>query len=254
MIRFSIVVMFFVVSLGFSQTKTGKEKSRFPNEINQMFNAHGSYLQWSKMHQLSFDLIKKSGEKETHLIELKSRKSLITSSNFVIGFDGHDVWLNKESKFPATRARFYHNLYFYFYAMPFVLGDPGITYSRVNDLKFEGKNYPGFKISYNTNVGDSPDDNYFIYFDKNTHQMVWLGYTVTYGDNKPSTEIHYIKYTDWTTVNGLLLPRKLQWYDSKNNLPNTPSNSVEFDNISVLKDKVKMSKFKKPTDALIGEK
>ena len=52
--------------------------------------------------------------------------------------------------------------------MPFVLGDPGIQYSKAKDLKFEGKSYTGFKISYGDNIGDSPDDNYFVYIDKKT--------------------------------------------------------------------------------------
>lgn len=249
-----VALMFFMSSFVFSQTNFNEKSNRFPVAINQIFDTHGSYEKWDQMNQLSFDLLKKGGVNETHLIDLKSRKSLITSSNFVIGFDGYDVWLNKEAKFPIHKARFYHNLYFYFYAMPFVLGDPGITYTKIKDLNFENNTYAGYKISYGNNIGDSPDDNYFIYCNKNTQQMVWLGYTVTYGNDKPSTEIHYIKYTDWNTINGLLLPTKLQWYDSKDNLPSTQSNSANFVNISISNDIVEIAKFQKPAEALIGRK
>lgn len=62
--------------------------------------------------------------------------------------------------------------------------------------------------------------------------------------NKPSTEIHYIKYTDWITVNGLLLPKKLQWYDAKNNLPNKPKSSADFRNIKVSKQAENVTLFK----------
>ena len=227
---------------------------RFPNKLNSMFTAHGTYKRWDAMNQLSFDLLKKGGATETHLVDLKSRKTLISSSKFTIGFDGTAVWMNAEGKFPVERARFYHNLYFYFYGMPFVLGDPGITYSKINDLSFENRTYSGYKIAYGNNVGDSPEDNYFVYIDKTTHQMAWLGYTVTYGDDKPSTEIHYIKYTDWQKVNGLLFPKKLQWYDSENNLPVTSSNAADFENISVSEKIIDASKFVKPVDGLIGEK
>ena len=75
-----------------------------------------------------------------------------------------------------------------------------------------------------------------------------------YGDDKPNTEIHYIKYTDWQKVNGLLLPKKLQWYDSENNLPVTSSNVADFENISVSEKMIDASKFVKPVDGLIGEK
>jgi len=259
--KFIVIVLFLISFLGFAQTVKDVNKvsdvsitERFPNKLNDMFIAHGSYERWDTMSQLSFDLLKKGGVTETHLIDLKSRKTLITSSKFIIGFDGNDVWMNKDGKFPVERARFYHNLYFYFYAMPFVLGDPGISYSRVKDLSFENKTYTGYKITYGSNVGDSPEDNYFVYFDKATHQMTWLGYTVTYGDDKPSTEIHYIKYIDWQKANGLLLPKKLQWYDSENNLPVTPSNVADFESISVFSGIIDASKFLIPEDGLIGEK
>jgi hypothetical protein len=259
--KFSVIVLFLISFFGFSQINKEVSKipnvsitERFPEKLNRMFSAHGTYEYWDTMNQLSFDLLKKGGATETHLVDLKSRKTLISSSKFTIGFDGNDVWMNAEGKFPIERARFYHNLYFYFYAMPFVLGDPGITYSKVKDLSFENKTYTGYKITYSSNVGDSPDDNYFVYFDKASQQMSWLGYTVTYGDDKPSTEIHYIKYTDWQKVNGLLLPKKLQWYDSENNLPVTPSNAADFENISVSEKMIEASKFVKPVDGLVGEK
>ena len=84
--------------------------------------------------------------------------------------------------------------------------------------------------------------------------MTWLGYTVTYGDDKPSTEIHYIKYTNWLNVNDMLLPKKLQWYDSENNLPSTPSNSAEFENVYISETLILPEVFAKPVDAVIGEK
>lgn len=257
----SVIAILFISFYGFSQTSnkvsevsTNNITERFPNNLNSMFTAHGTYEYWDTMNLLSFDLLKKGGATETHLIDLKSRKTLISSTKFTIGFDGSEVWMNKEGKFPIERARFYHNLYFYFYAMPFVLGDPGIVYSKVADLYFENKTYIGYKISYGSEIGDSPDDNYFVYFDKTNRQMTWLGYTVTYGDNKPSTEIRYIKYADWKNVNGLLLPKKLQWYDSENNLPVKPSNIADFGNISISKKMIETSKFVKPIDGLVGKK
>lgn len=247
---YSLVLGVLFVSLSFAQ----ESQSNYPEGINKMFDAHGTYKLWSDMQHMSFELLKNERPNEKHTINLKSRKTLIESSGFTIGFDGKDVWMNKDGKFPIERARFYHNLYFYFYAMPFVLGDPGITYTKVNDLKFDGESYTGFMISYGENVGDSPDDNYFVYLDKKTHQMVWLGYTVTYGDDKPSTEIHYIKYVDWTSINGLLLPKTLQWYDSKMNLPNSPTNKAGFENVMVSKQEIEASKFMKPSDGIIGVK
>lgn len=252
--NFSLITILLINVLGFSQTNQENKLNRFPNKLENMFTAHGSYEIWDKMNQLSFNLIKKNGVRENHKIDLKSRKTLITSSKFIIGFDGNEVWMNAEGKFPIERARFYHNLYFYFYAMPFVLGDPGISYKKVKDLNFENINYTGYKVTYGSEIGDSPDDNYFVYFDKKSNQMAWLGYTVTYGEAKPSTEIHYIKYTNWENINGLVLPKRLQWYETFNNLPSTPSNIANFDNISISDKILNPTIFIKPLDALIGNK
>ena len=191
---------------------------------------------------------------EHHLVDLKSRKTVLSSDKYTIGFDGKDVWLTKDSEFPPDRARFYHNLYFYFYAMPFILSDDGIVYNMVDDLQIGDKSYPGIKISYNNNVGDSPDDNYFIYYDPETYKMTWLGYTVTYGDDKPSTEVHYINYKDWQEVNGLVLPKVLEWYSVENNLPKDPTGSQEFKLVIVSKEKPDSKLFEKPEDGLIGKK
>jgi hypothetical protein len=43
--------------------------------------------------------------------------------------------------------------------MPFVLGDPGISYEDLADKEILGLNYGVIKISYGAGVGDSPKDN-----------------------------------------------------------------------------------------------
>ncbi|WP_262712865.1 hypothetical protein [Polaribacter sp. IC073] len=40
------------------------------------------------------------------------------------------------------------------------MADNGIVYEKIADLLFKGTKYPGYEISYNANVGASPDDNY----------------------------------------------------------------------------------------------
>ena len=118
--------------------------------------------------------------KETHTTNLYSRKDRIDASNFSMGFDGEQVWLLDENGNYKGDPVFYHNLIFYFYAMPFILADNGIVYGETEDLVFQGKRYPGIRISYEVGVGTSYKDEYFIHYDPETYQMTWLGYTVTY--------------------------------------------------------------------------
>jgi hypothetical protein len=191
-----------------TETKLAIKKENFPAEIAKIIQKHGGIELWRKQKTLSFN----KGE-EVHSVDLHSRKTVINSPNYSLGFDGKDIWLHeaKEKSF-KSRKDFYYNLYFYFYAMPFVLADDGIMYDKTDDLVFEGKNYPGIKISYKANIGSSPDDNYVIYYNKDTYQMEWLAYTVTFNSKKPSEKYRMIKYHDWISVNNLLLPKAITWY------------------------------------------
>lgn len=225
----------------------------FPDGITKIFDAHGTYKNWNSKQTLIYTIPSEENA-ETHIVDLKNRKTLITSNDYTIGYDGSDVWMNKEGKYKGN-PRFYHNLYFYFYAMPFILGDKGITYDAAEDLIVEGKTYPGFKISYGENVGDSPDDNYFIHFDSDSGKMVWLGYTVTYFNGEPSDKISYIHYKDWNEVNGLLLPKSIQWYTVEEGVPTTPrGEALTFEDISVSEIKTDANKFSKIEGAIIATK
>ena len=140
------------------------KKENFPDELAKVFAKHGGINTWRKAQVLSFN----KGE-EVHTTDLHSRKIVINSPKYSIGFDGNEVWLDeeKEGDYKGNKD-FYYNLYFYFYAMPFVLADNGITYDKVDDLTFEETNYPGYKISYASNKGTSPDDNYIVYYNPKT--------------------------------------------------------------------------------------
>lgn len=191
-----------------------------PASFNKVLDAHGGLATWQSQQSMSYVVAAKG---ETHKIDLPSRKILLENEKYTIGYDGKDVWLKQDSAYYSGSARFYHNLYFYFITMPFVLADPGIRYEELAPLSFEGLEYPGIKIAYEANVGDSPDDNYILYYHPETYQMTWLAYTVTYQSKAPSDNFRLIRYSDWKTVNGNLLPHQLQWYDYKEGVIGEPS-------------------------------
>ena len=202
----------------------------YPESISKIFEAHGGIDVWNTMETLVFEMEMAEG-KEITTTNLKSRKSLIETDKFKIGFDGKNVWLKQDTLEYKGNAKFYYNLMSYFYAMPFILGDDGIIYENVDPLVFEGKEYPGIKISYNTGVGESPEDEYVLYYDSETNKMTWLSYTVTYFSKEKSKEFRFIKYSNWQTIEGLLLPETLTWYNYENNLPTTKRNDLKFTNI-----------------------
>ena len=135
---------------------------------------------------------------------------------------------------------------FYFYAMPFVLADDGITYTNVDALEFEGKSYPGIKISYGADIGASPDDEYILYYDAETNKMAWLAYTFTYGSNEKNSNWSFIRYTDWQNVDGLVLPKTLSWFKAEGFKIGEKRNDLEFADIKISKESKADAKFEKP--------
>ena len=228
--------------------------TNYPDAMSAIFKAHGGMDNWNKMNNLCFEMEGRAGV-ETHTTSLKDRKSKIEAKDWTIGYDGPDVWLlqNQEEAFKGN-ARFYHNLMFYFCAMPFIVGDDGIQYEAVPPTELDGVMYPGIKISYNAGVGDSPDDEYIVYYDDATKQMTWLGYTVTYRSQEKSDKWSFIKYADWQEVNGLVLPKKLTWYNVEEGKPTTERNDMLFTKVTSTETVLTPAVFEKPDQAVVVEK
>lgn len=219
-------------TVDYSEESLDVTTSIYPENISKVFDAHGGLEKWNAMKTLSFTMEKPNG-KEVTTVDLKTRAELIDMPTHMQGYDGSSIWIKEkaDNKNDGSRAKFYRGLMMYFYAMPFIVADDGIIYEDAEPLNFEGKNYPGILISYEAGVGTSPDDQYIIYYDEETGQMEWLGYTVTFGKDEKSKDFHFIRYNNWQTVNGLVVPKSIDWYKYENNLPTEKRNTVEFTNV-----------------------
>jgi hypothetical protein len=225
-------------------------KRDFPPAMDRVFDAHGSYAKWAQQQYLTFTLPKPDGN-EIHEIALWSRKDRVHTDKFSFGFDGKDVWIKQDSAYFKGNPRFYHNLMFYFYAMPFVLGDPGVIYEPTEDLVYQDTIYCGLKVSFEAEVGETPEDNYFLYFHPETGRMAWLGYTVTFFSGAPSDKVSYIHYAGWQDFDGLLLPTRLEWHEYKDGNLGKMTNGVSFTDIQVAETIPNPTNFLKPEGATI---
>ena len=220
------------------------KKENFPVDLALVFKTHGGIDIWRNLQILSFNY----GE-EVHTVDLHSRKTVVNTPTYSLGFDGKEVWLDEGGKGAYKgNATFYYNLYFYFYAMPFVLGDTGIIYEKVDELIFEGIKYPGYKISYEADIGASTDDTYMVYYNSKNYQMEWLAYTVTFAAKESNDDYHLIKYNKWEAVDGFLLPKEITWYkmDEKGMPTKAAGDPVEFTLPLVSKGQLADSFFEKP--------
>jgi len=221
--------------------------------IYKVFEAHGGLETWKKKRTLAFTLPKENAP-ETHTVDLYSRREKIETPEFAMGFDGEDFWLLDDNKTYQGDPIFYHNLMFYFYSMPFVLADDGIDYSETEDLQFEGKSYPGVQITYKDGIGVSSKDEYYLHYDPETHQMAWLGYTVTYRSGEKSDNIRWIRYNDWMETEGLQLPKSITWHAYEGRIIKDPKDPTTFENVMVSESPKPSTFYSKPENAKVVAK
>ena len=225
----------------------------YPASMASIFNAHGSIAKWNAMNNLCFTM-DNNGSQEVHTIDLKNRNEKIEHKDWSIGSFENKSWvLENEPEAYKGNAIFYKNLMFYFYAMPFVVGDDGVVYTEMPQTELEGVMYNTTKISFEDGIGYSSTDEYIIYSDPATHQMTWLAYTVTGNSGKKSDRWSYIKYAEWQEINGLQLPKKLTWYAVEENRPTTAKADRTFDKVTVTKTELNNSVFQKPAAAVSVE-
>ncbi len=248
--RTSICVLLIITAFSCKNSNV-ENHQEYNKDISKIFEAHGGIDTWNDMHMISYEIVKEGGN-EKQVIDLKNRNERIDASNFTMGYDGKNFWLEADSTYKGNPI-FYKNLMFYFYAMPFVLGDPGIIYTETKELEYNGKLYPGIKISYESGVGVSSDDEYFIHYNPTTYQMEWLGYTVTYFSKEKSKKISWIRYDDWQEINDLRLPKSLAWYNVEENLPIDERSRREFINVQLNQESLDSHFFTKTENATIIE-
>jgi len=258
-----LVLFLLSASLLFSCTEGQKSNENSPNEpqtreypelFQQVLDAHGGIEQWNKMRLLEYDLYMDTTFVDHQTIDLKNRKVLLKNEEYSVGFDGSQVWyIGNEEEFSGGSAKFYHNLQFYFFSLPFAFADPGVIYEELEDREFQGKTYDVLRFIYESGVGDSPDDEYIIYVDQETHQMELLLYTVTYFSGKPEDKYGARWYSEWQDVNGVKLPlvsRRYKWTgDSLGDLyyPN------RYLNVVLKEGEPDQSQFAKPENAKISD-
>lgn len=180
-----------------------------PTFLNTL-DYHGLNI-WREAKAIEFT-VKTDNGNESYQVDLDSRSTMVSADDFTIfkNMDGCYVAPNLEAF--KSNPFFYHSVYYYFVSMPFVLADPGINYETLGDFAIDDTLFHGVKISYNDGVGDASKDEYIVLSDKETHEMRYLLYTVTYFTNERSTEWGAKRYGKWKRINGILLPTELISY------------------------------------------
>ena len=164
--------------------------------------AHNKAAFMSK-EAISFDINLKFGGNS----RLEGKVSMTTNSTKVrvdksdgtsIIYDGQEVFITPESA-NAEGARFDIFTWQYFFAMPFKLTDPGTIWDKEQKRTLDSLEYDTARLSFESNVGDSPDDWYVVYKDPQTNRLKAASYIVTFSKEREKAEEdpHAIIYSDY---------------------------------------------------------
>ena len=239
----------FLAACSSGDENSADKKPAYPDYFGKVLQAHGELEKWKQMGTLQYRL-QKDDQTEIHLIDLTNRKDLIKTSNYTLGYNGEKVWVSPEAAaFPGKSAKFYHNLYFYFLSIPFVLADPGVTYEQLENMELQGKQYQQIEVAFGEGVGDSPEDKYRLLINPETNQLEWLLYTVTFFDGQPSDKFNALKYDDYQEHKGLLFPHKLTGYAYEEGQVGEVRYVVHFDQLQLAEEQPDQQQFEMPQQA-----
>ncbi len=198
-----IIVLICVLTSSCSYQQTSESLS--PHE--KMIKSHGGLETWHTFETLTFNRTS-SSDTAWHIVDLKTRDEIMTdSSSYTVIFKRDKVLiLPDEEAFGASDPVFYKNLWPYFYALPFLSADPGVNKEYLGETSFNGTSYDRIRLTFNPNTGDSPDDQYILWINKNSGLLDWINYSVTYFDKENATKYNAIVYDGWEEVDGLKMP------------------------------------------------
>ncbi|MFT4978948.1 MAG: hypothetical protein ACI8S6_004858 [Myxococcota bacterium] len=199
-------------------------------QLMNIIHAHGGFEPWFTPGTIAFDFDYQTESQSDKRRYTRSRVDLWSSravqeelgegADARLGWDGQQSWIVPDrAAFPAP-PRFWATTPYYFVAIPWVLGDPGVSVAAkpaemVQDPELGERELGVLEISFEANTGDSPDDRYVIYYDLQTNLVEAVRYTVTYegfhpdGGQSPAKILFYRQREE---VSGLLLATHYDGY------------------------------------------
>jgi len=200
-----------------NQKTQEKEAKQFPKAFEKGLEAHGGLDKWNAYGTLTFNEI--YGEDTVfHIIDLKNRNERMEKKgDYKIGFtsDSTSIYPDANS-FPHENPKFFHNLRFYFFSLPFVTADDGAHQEVLEPRDMNGITYNRVKITFGDGVGTASKDQYILWFDNETNLLKMINYSITYFDEANADKYNAIVYSKWETISGLTVPVEMIGYKWEN--------------------------------------
>ncbi|MEP5612351.1 MAG: hypothetical protein ABJP45_08875 [Cyclobacteriaceae bacterium] len=227
-----IAVVTFVGAMSCINAQANYESTEIKRITTKMTEAHGGLEKWRDSPSLYFEtnLVAHNGMfpeyNEQVTIHPISRKTYVDfpdeagNSRRQLAHDGEKAWaVGAGSGLEMAPARFTCWRNFYLLNLPFVMHDAGVTVSDLREVRIPGKKMDGYsvKLTFGGDVGDSSNDFYLLYINKNTFRLEGAEYNMTYASMLPkgleSLPASVLTFETFEKVEGLLLPTsyKVHW-------------------------------------------
>ena len=187
--------------------------------LARTLEAHGGLDRWRQQRIFSYTLngfpLSSQVAKPNHsTVDLWGRRNRIVGAAFTVGFDGQQAWGTPTEDAAGLPARFFTLGSFYFIGMPFVFADPGVRVEEQGLATFRGGQYRVVRVTFARGVGYTPDDDYILYIDRETHLLRLIHHAVT----EPGKEIERVTWVfdEWQEVAGLKVPKRMTFYPGWN--------------------------------------
>lgn len=180
----------------------------------------------------------------------RDRVRIEQRGGILLVFDGSRAWVSPDTA-QFRGARFHLRTWTYFLAAPFKLRDPGARLVEMGSLPLLGKDYPAARLTFDSGVGDTPEDWYVLYRDPQTNYLAAMAYIVTYGKDREHAEVdpHVVVFQDFTSTDGVALPTRWTFHHWKQETgaQGEPIGHVRLKNIRFVE--LEDSAFARPADA-----
>lgn len=253
-ITLTFASLLLLVSIVSCQTNVEKALPELSPEFTAVLEAHGEWQKWYNAKAESYAMIHEGIMiEENAFINLESRKIRLSTTDFEIGFDGYQTWIspNREA-YSGESLKFYHNLYFYFFNIPYVFTDQGVTVEKVEDKSLNGKKYPTFQAKFDAKTASNPKNQYFMLVNPETNRVEYVLYTVPSYDGE-APPFSALKYEDYRDSNGVFFPRILTGYTIENDSTKILKYQVTIADALLLDEEFDSEIFEKPKDGVYAD-
>lgn len=172
-----------------------------------------------QQNAVSFDIVLTMGGSErlnATIISLTNSNGikLVKKDKTSLVYDGENVFLSPSGS-NDERARFDVFTWNYFFNLPFKLTDPGTNWKMLKPTVIKGETFNRGKLSFDNEIGDSPDDWYIIYQEPKSELLYAAAYIVTLGKEveKAEEDPHAIVYHNYELIDGIPIATKWTFHN-----------------------------------------